>query len=247
MLPNEALSATVLSGTFLSPRTDLRNPNLTNALVAYHIGGVAVNDPSQGLLYQTWQGTYDGTYVNVQGLTNLNTYAAVGPLANIQWFDFAFDNAMRPYVVYVDVALNSWLYYYNTSTSSFATISLNCDPWPFCFMDDTRATQSSACDVIAAYTRAGDLYFLAQRDAFGIEYNLGAIPAGKPLVQTGMNNVNRVQFEFAALSPLTSPIYGKFVPASVFLANQLSNVDGIHPKIYVPPENRTIQSVKKVQ
>jgi hypothetical protein len=113
MLPNEALSATVLSGTFLSPRTDLRNPNLTNALVAYHIGGVAVNDPSQGLLYQTWQGTYDGTYVNVQGLTNLNTYAAVGPLANIQWFDFAFDNAMRPYVVYVDVALNSWLYYYH--------------------------------------------------------------------------------------------------------------------------------------
>lgn len=242
MLPNQVLSSPPLPSAFLSPRNFMRSAG-DRALQPLAIGGAGLADTSQGIASQVWTGSFDGA--NCVLTPQSGTPISVA-LAGVVWFDFCFDQSMNPVIAYGDQFGLSHFRWFDSTVPGFVVTDLptDTDPWPYCVFDDTRPAQSSTSDVIVAYTRSGGLYFLAQRDRFGVEYHLGSVPSPKVLTQVGMSITDRFQFQFNALLPDLESIYGKFVPAGVFSAIALINVGNIKPKIYTPKEDVTVRTHK---
>lgn len=242
MLPNHAPSSTVLPGGFLSPRGTIRSAT-DQPTAPLSIGGAGFRDTSQGLNSQVWTGSFDGDNVI---LTPQSGAAIAVEVGDCVWFDFCFDQSMNPVVAWASSFGTSFFRWFDSTVNNFTITTLpgDTDPWPYCQLDDPRPSQSSASDVIIAYTRSSHLRFLAQRDRYGVEYDMGAVPAPKVLTQVGMSTVNRFQFQFNALLPDLESIYGKFVPAEVFSTIVLMNVGNIRPKIYAPKEDVTVRTRK---
>lgn len=242
MLPGQILSSPALPAAFLAPRNFIRSAG-DGALAPAALGGAGFRDTSQGLASQAWVGSYDGTNCVLTPQTGAPITVAITAVA---WFDFCFDQSMNPIIAYADVFGLSHFRWFDSTINNFTVTDLpfGTDPWPYCALDDSRPAEASSSDVIVTYTRAGGLYFLAQRDRFGVEYSLGAVPPPKVLTQAGISIGNRFQFQFNALLPDQFAITGKFVPAGVFSAVLLTNVGNIKPKIYAPKEDVTVRTHK---
>jgi hypothetical protein len=258
MLPNKVLSTTPVPATFLAPRgiqrcvassyfdfTPSEGSAAVGALTPQTLGPNGYRDTTLGLASQVWTGSVD-YYGNIT-LAGANG-ATIAPfqVPNIIWFDFCFDQSANPVIVYSDSTKASYFYWYDTVNSRYATtaIAAGSDPWPFCQIDDFRPVEVSASDVIITYTRGGHLYFLAQRDRYGTEYDLGAIPNSPPmmLVAFGMSHGLRLQFQFAQVLPDLSNAYGKFVGSPVFKAVEISRVGDVIPRIWPAKKNNTVQA-----
>lgn len=246
MLPGHILSATAFPGTFLSPRGNPRWFGDDSALTPLSIGGLSVGDASLGLRYQVWTGSYDPLVGDVVISPAIGLSYTIFNVANLVWFDFAFDQAMRPTVTYALLDGTAHYRWYDSTIPGYTVTDLagGTDPYPFCTLDDPRPTQTNSSDVIISYTRSGHLYFRAQRDRFGTEYDLGAIDNTKTFVQAGPNNVGRFQFEFANVvpTPNITTAFTKFVDAQVFSAIQISHIGSIKPRIYPPRTNQTTRT-----
>ncbi len=194
MLPNNALSVTPIPSFFLPPRQVVRFSAIAG-LSDQHFGGVQLGDSSQGLSYQIWTAFINGTNVEV---TAPNQSSPTVILTGVQadWVGLAFDQNGRPFITYAYSKTGAGFYYwFDTLLGEFVTTAIpGFVPRAFAALDDIRPAQSNTSDIILAYVRAGSLYMRVQRDRFGIEYNLGAVPA--TLVQIGMNHVLRFQFAF---------------------------------------------------
>lgn len=240
MLPGHILSPTPITGAFLEPRGMPRSA-ADQALSPLSIGGAGFRDTTQGLASQIWTGSYVGSNVVLTPAVGAPFIAF--SLANVIWFDFAFDQSMNPVVAYATVDLTVAFRWFDSTISSFTTTVLpfGTDPWPFTQLDDARPAESNSSDVIITYTRGAHLYFLAQRDRYGIEYDLGAVvPDLKVLVAAGMSSKARFQFEFAEILPDLSFAYGKFVGSKVFKAVEASRVGLIRPRIWPTKKNNTV-------
>lgn len=170
-----------------------RNTTPRRNLVDYARGGTGIGDASAGLDVKDWTATYDTPDVIVEASGVSPTVVLSVP--SVRQLSLAFDQNMRAYVAYQLADGTSHFYYYNTLLSAFDTLDLPAGSHnPRCAMDDIRKNQSSASDVILAYTRGDTLYFRAQRDRFATEYTLTAGLAGRFLVDCGMNVTNRFQF-----------------------------------------------------
>lgn len=215
------------------------------ALAPRSIGGAGLNDVSQGLASQLWAGSYDGVNtIMTPDATGLPITVAVSFAV---WFDFCFDQSMNPVIAYAQEDGTSHFRWFDSTIPGYRVTDLpvGTDPWPYCSLDDSRPLESASSDVIVSYTNSGNLYFLQQRDRFGVTYNLGAQPAGAVLVQAGMSNVNRFQFEFAELLPPIPELLnlqGKFVSSAVFLPVVIPNTGKLRPRIYMPQEDVTIRT-----
>lgn len=257
MLPGHVLSSTSLPTAFLSPRGTPRAVESTyfnfvpaafsgqdGAFAPQSIGPNGYRDTTQGLASQVWTGSYDG--FNLVLKPQVGASITVFQQLNLVWFDFCFDQSANPVVAYADTSKNVSFYWYDSTINNFRTTALpfGTDPWPFCQLDDTRAAEATASDVVICYTRGTHLYFIAQRDRFGVEYDLGAIPGlpNKMLVAAGMSTGNRFQFEFANILPNLSHAYGKFVQSPVFKAVEISKVGSIIPRIWPSKKNNTVQA-----
>lgn len=192
MLPNAVLSSTAIGAPFLPPRNTVRfsaqagtNDN--------HPGPIAIGDPSQGIDYQLWHAACDGTdiYLSAPNTPQFVFLHGVGAV----WVALAFDQNGRVFLAWVDAANHAHYYWFNTLISGYQTDTLSGTITRiFAALDDIRPLESGSADVILAYVRTGELFFRAQRDRYGIEYDLGAAPSA--LVQVGMNLVYRFQFAF---------------------------------------------------
>lgn len=241
MLPGQVLSTTVLPSTFLPPRQVLRSASDAN-IAPQSIGGAGFRDTSQGLNSQVWIGSYSGSNVILTPAVGAPLVPIAG-MTGIIWFDFTFDQSMNPVVAYAKADLTVQFLWFDTLISANRTTALpfGTDPWPFCQLDDSRSSEISTGDVVVTYTRAGHLYFLAQRDRYGVEYDLGAVvPVGKVMVGAGMNHINRFQFEFATILPDLHVAYGKFVGSKVFKAVQAGRVGDVRPRIWPTKKNNTV-------
>lgn len=190
MLPDSVLSSIPVPGTLLHPDNLVTSP-----LRDYELGGVALNDPSQGLKVQVWQCFVDGDNIMIQAgdasPSILFTAAGTTEVA------LAFDQNMRPAVAFKQAGTVKLRWYDTLAAAQVITEYPGVDNARLA-MDDKRPLQTAANDIIMAYTRDEGLYFRAQRDRFLVEYPLDpAIGAGR-LIRIGMNNVNRMQFEFVA-------------------------------------------------
>jgi len=195
MLPGDGqLSTVAVPGNFLSPDS----LNVT-AEVDYERGGLALNDPSLGIAYQDWRANLDidTGAVTATPLTT-GSPSVILTVPGMIGMSFAFDRNMRPSVAY-QTETGSFLWFYNSLTEATDTISLGQVGIPRLTHDDKRYFTDSTSDVICAYVGAGALIYRQQRDRFLVEYTLRTgLPSSARLVNIGMNDNNRLQFELEA-------------------------------------------------
>lgn len=180
-----ALSSTNLPGALLAPDDQFRVPTL-----AQEMGGIGLNNPSQGLRVQVWTLETDGTNVTVSAPNTPATVLFTG--TNITQVDLAFDQNMRPFVAFVENGLARY-WWYDTQTAQATFTDLAGAVTPRCCMDDKRPTQTNSSDIILAYLRDRNLYMRVQRDRYGTEYLL-ASNAGAALSVIGMGDNLRLHF-----------------------------------------------------
>ena len=193
-IPEDRLAtATLPEGEFLWGRG---NPEL-NDLNDYEFGGIALNDPSLGLEVQEWH-TYisaDGTQIFTESAGGGNTLLYTG--AEITEISCSFDQNMRPAFAFVEagVAKFEW---YDTQLGDRALTVLGAGVvTPRVTLDDKRSTQLAVSDVLLFYVNSDVLYMKRQRDRYGVEYTMGAVPTGAPaLITVGMSTVWRLVFQF---------------------------------------------------
>lgn len=191
-MPQDVLSSTILSAPFVAPRGQR---TVNDLLIAYEEGGLALNNTTQGLQYQTWTGQVD-QYGNFVLSPASGGETIIINVPNVTEFDFTFDQNMNPFFAYTLQNGSSFYYWFDPVANAFTTSSLpagsaNCR----CSLDDKRAQNSSSSDILLSYIRSGTLYLRQQRDRYGVEYTLSTALAGKRQIQAGLNAVLRYQFE----------------------------------------------------
>ena len=180
-------------GAFLAP-DDLTRPYF---LTDYEMGGIALQDPSEGLLYQQWMcfkaanGDITLQPLTVGGPTIFGNYPEARELS------FSFDQNMNAVVAWMagDVLYYRW---YDPDISGY-TVSEFSGRGPFVTLDDKRdlATQLALNDIMVYYFRGNELFYRLQRDRYDTEYL--ALTFAGPRVwirRCGMGRNTRLQLEF---------------------------------------------------
>lgn len=162
----------------------------------YEMGGIALNDASQGLMVQPWTMQLFTDPVTSIGSIYLSAPSVLPTLVfqdvGIQNCAFAFDQNMNPVICFTQSGFARFRWFDSLiSDYTITTLPLGSTP-ARATLDDKRKLQLSSSDVNICYTRAGNLYARAQRDRYLIEYLLTTGVTGQVL-QFGMANTNRVQ------------------------------------------------------
>lgn len=161
------------------------------ARIDYEDGGIALNDPSAGLLYQRWR----GRLIDNDVILDAPEYPAevIFSAPDITEISFTFDQNMRPALAFVQggVAKLRWF-----DSQAGAQVVTNIGVGvinPRVILDDKRLTQVSRSDIILGYVRDGAAYYRQQRDRFLIErlYHPGPWVG---LIKIGFNSQLRLQF-----------------------------------------------------
>jgi len=191
MIPMGRLSTVPHEAEFYSP--DDIDPE--NSLIDYELGGIGLNDPSQGLKVQTWTCRADAKTgdVTLEASNYIQTVAFNAP--GITEVSLTFDQNMRPFFAFVQNGQAKFRWY---DTALGANRITDLDPFdysPRCTLDDKRPWQTALGDndIILAYMRGDSLYYRQQRDRYEDEYLLGSGIQGK-LLRVGMNKQYRLQF-----------------------------------------------------
>lgn len=189
-LPYNQISAEPRQAAYLAP--DDRD---TSRLVSLELGGVAINDGSQGREVRNWRAriSSDGAQVLIEPEDESSAPVVFVTDAGITECALAFDGNMQPAVAYVAGGVVK-LRWFDTLAADFTTTSYPGAKWPKVCTDDKRSSQVGASDVVLAYVRAdGMLVWRQQRDRYTVEREVG--PAPYPLRRVGMNAERRLQFE----------------------------------------------------
>lgn len=185
MIPDNSLSSSSIYGRFINGRSY----PVTN-FVDYETGGIGIQDPSEGLLYQVWKARLENDHVYISS-DNTPEYLIFSG-SGITEISFAFDQNMRFNLAYVENG-ESKLYWYDSSIPAMTITNFGSSvSSPKLTMDDKRELQSANNDIIFAYVKSGSLYFRQQRDRFQTEYFLRSGVA--KLKKIGMNDKLRLQF-----------------------------------------------------
>jgi len=186
MLPNNVLSTTdVFSPVIGSRSNSIPNRDFT---IDYEDGGIAINDPSAGLMYQMWTGHVIGNDVVLSAPSVSPTVIYSG--VNITEISFTFDQNMRPTLTFVEGG-QSKLMWYNPLIPGNDITNFS-GSFPRVFLDDKRPNQNITSDIILAYIFNNNLCMRMQRDRYLIEYILKNV-TGR-LITIGMGSNWRVQF-----------------------------------------------------
>lgn len=118
MLSVNPIIITDLFGDFLSPRN--KHYPLTQS---WEMGGVALNDTSQGLDSHVWQACTDGNAVYLKRDDDTVIHTVLHD-NNITEIDISFDQNMNVCVAYVSNGKVK-LYFYDTQIADYSTVVFN--------------------------------------------------------------------------------------------------------------------------
>ena len=169
MFIDDKLSIVPVPGPFVGAGAEA----LMSRLYDYEDGPIAFQDPSRGLRYQQWR-AYLKDYVVWLEADNMPPMELIKtPDNTITDISIAFSNNADLHYVWTDNGVTK-LYWYNTATSNFETMTLPGGVrTPKLTLDDKRPTQMARNDIILTYIKSDHkLYFRKQRDRFGVEYLL---------------------------------------------------------------------------
>ena len=195
MIPENRLSSTPVVAELYAPD----DREVDSPLLDYELGGVALQDASEGLRVKEWTCYADGVTGNVYlvapGVFDTLVFTAPG----ISELSLAFDQNMRPFIAYVQVGQAKFRWYDTVTGQNVITTLDPGDRNPRCCMDDKRPEQTAqgSNDIILAYTRAGSLYYRQQRDRYEVERLLTSdLPGAGRLLRVGMAKNLRLHFVF---------------------------------------------------
>ena len=188
-LPNNQLSATPVPSGYLSPDAHIR----VNTLYDYERGGVALNDASEGLLGYDWKVWVEGDDI-LLARAPYDSPTTLFTAAGTTWVSLAFDQNMRPNVAYMQAGACKLWWYDTTIPGATTTTFADCAS-PMLCLDDKRQGADSYNDVLFFYVRAGSIRYRQQRDRYGTERTLIAVPDGT-ILQVGMAQNLRVQIRY---------------------------------------------------
>lgn len=192
-LPDNSLSTSSVPSRFFGARA-----GATSKTVDYEDGGIALNDPSGGLLVQRWRARLFRS-----GETDSAVWLDAPQVSEFEWLtvpnmteiSFSFDANMRPVVAYVANG-RAYLNWFDSVPNAYVTTALAVDViTPRVSLDDKRDIASNGyqlSDVILGYVRGGNLYYRQQRDRYLIERLLKT--GVKPLIRIGFTRGLRFQF-----------------------------------------------------
>jgi hypothetical protein len=167
------------------------------------LGGIALQDASQGLEVQTWY-----LDVNDSGDFLLRADSVAQTLLftrpGTTWARLSFDQNMFPIISFVQSG-QPYYYWYDPLIPAFQFVPMDVGvTFPCVTMDDKRALEIrlGTNDVILAYLRGGSLYYRQQRDRYGVEYLLAPAPSYPTPVlwKVGMTVQLRLQFKLEDIS-----------------------------------------------
>lgn len=205
MLPDNTISVAPVPSPFIGAAAAGGD-----SLTAYADGGVALNDPSQGLTGQLWRARVVGGQV----VLDSPTHTAIIVLdANPTHISIAFDRNMALLLAWVEGGL-AFLRWPDPLTGELAVIELGGVITPRLALDDARPTGATTSDVILAYIRDGGLYHRRQRDRFEVEIPLDDGPF-LALRAMGGNEGLRLQFN------VQRPGWPEILPMLLLPANKM--------------------------
>lgn len=199
-------------------------------------GGVALNDPSQGIELKPWKLRYDVETGDVLIGAGDVPEAVLFNRPNISQVSLAFDRNMSPVVAFTQAG-QAKMYYFDDLVNDWvfeeALLADAIDPRVT--HDDKRTSQNAISDVIVAYSRGGILRYRQQRDRYTVEYTPPIGPGGSPLAcarlyYAGMNEHQRLQFAYK----------GPGMPAPPFLADV---VQDLCVRSGIPPERIDVREL----
>ena len=195
-LPNDALSVAPVGAALLNPDEKLRSSLLPATLLTdYELGGIALNDGSQGMRVQSWMAYLDGNTIYCVPEAG-GTPTAILTEAGITELSLGFTQDMNVVLAYVASGVTK-LYWYDFNIPGQTTTIFAGATSPFLSLDDKRPEERAASDVLFFYVRSGVLYYREQRERYQTERSLATLPVGvSRIVNAGMGRNLRVQIQF---------------------------------------------------
>ncbi len=182
MIPEGRLSSEPVAGTLLNPRTWRED-------VSIHVGPIALQDPSQGLMARVWRAEAQGFDV-VLSATGVPAAVWYTHGMRLREVSLAFDQNGFPVVAFV-AADGAFLRWYDPVAVSMVTTALASGTiTPRVTTDDPRAFNTPQSDVILAYVRAGLLRYRVQRDRYLVEYTPTQGEGGPTVATTALDHVS---------------------------------------------------------
>jgi len=189
------LSTVPVEDVFLPPEA-----RAFKRLISHEMGPLAIEDTSEGLLYQPWTLTYNKITgeITVTPNTTGPPVTLVTIVFGITDINFTFDQNARLTITW-KVAGNTYLFWYDTSLGQTVIEDLGTTLVSAVIqLDDKRATQSAPSDMTLWYTKEDGggtwtLYSKLQRDRFTIEYEMGTLLPVPYLHYVGMHYGLRIQ------------------------------------------------------
>ena len=191
MMPANTLSTAVVPGEYLAPDGRGLTP-----LEDRELGGIAHQDPSQGLMVKEWRAWIEASGdikvqpVDLSQPALLITTGAVGS----NYISLAFDRNMRVVVAWRRTNI-VYLYWYDSTIEAYRTTEFAGARTPRLTHDDKRVRAADSSDVLLFYLKDTKLCMRMQRDRYGVEYELANVELDHALYRVGMSNKNRLQIE----------------------------------------------------
>ena len=189
-MPDNCLSSEDIPGTIQGGKGI---PSM--AYEEFETGGIALNDPSAGMLYQIWRGFIEADGIYVESSNTAKTLILAG--TDFEDISITFDQNMRVVVSYIQNRIAK-LYWYDATIEDYIITDIGAgNISPKVYLDDKRPMELDHSDIILAYVRGSCLYIRLQRDRYEIEYLLtDQITNELNFVTFGMTEKLRIQFNF---------------------------------------------------
>lgn len=191
MMPDNALSDPVPAGVIFPPDDRPFSPRQD-----FDLGGVAHQDPSQGLMVKVWKAWIDSAFriwVQPEDQSQPAIFVATAP--NAVYISLAFDRNARMTVAWRQGS-TVYLYWFDTVTNQFITSMFPGARSPRLTHDDKRPEAALSSDVLLFYIQNDVLYVRNQRDRYTVAHELGPVPRNANLTRVGMASNLRLAIEY---------------------------------------------------
>ena len=245
MLPDNTLSPKAFVDGFSFP---VKQPG--DFLVDWELAGVALNDPSQGLMVKLWELNvklntdtgFQDVVVSAPGVSPIVLFSGNG----ITEAALSFDQNMNPFVAYLQSGVPK-IYWYDPTIPAMTHTTLPAGCYDLrCTLDDKRQFNVGESDIVLGYIRDGNLCVRYQRERYAVENVLRAgIGGSARLVSMAMNTGSRLQFRIRGYVLTEDP--GALIMVDPFLGDivyDLCRQAGIAPEnidvseLYDPVKDR---------
>lgn len=185
MIPGNQFTTIPVVHSYISPYNRPYKP-LEQAV----LGGIALNDPSRGRMYQNWIVFYENPFIRIKPENGSVVFSLEQP--DVKTVSLAFDNNMNIALAWQKTT-GSYLYYFDILIDDYAILEIPGATSCRIVVDDPRDFYISASDIIFGYTLNGNLYWRQQRDRYATERLIGE--AQGKLRKMAPSDGNRLQFE----------------------------------------------------